>query len=154
MKRLSAIACLLISLSGCAHISTVSPPADGWKYVWTEKEDADTELSLSVSMPPIGKFNHATVYFKEYRAATNSSGIRHGHGPGGSSISADGHTGWCNSSLYGDTITPTGVTFHVSCSYSENGQLGEAEETIFIPYNLSGHGRAGTISFEYKWKKK
>jgi len=154
MKRISAIACLLISLSGCAHISTVSPPADGWKYVWTEKEDADTELSLSVSMPPIGKFNHATVYFKEYRASTNSSGISHGHGPGGSSISADGHTGWCNSILYGDTITQTGVTFHVSCSYSENGQLGEAEETIFIPYNLSGHGRAGAVSFEYKWKKK
>ena len=154
MKRLSTIACLLIILSGCAHMRTIAPPAEGWKYVWTNKEDADTELSLSVSMPPVGKFNQDTVYFKEYQASTNLSGIGQVHGSGGSSICADGPMGWCNSSINWDAITSSGVLFRVSCSYSENGQSGEAEETIFIPYNISGHGRAGAVSFEYKWKKK
>jgi hypothetical protein len=154
MKRLSTIACFLIILSGCAHIGTLSPPADGCVYVWADENDADTELQLSVSMPPVGEFNQATVYFKEYQASIVFDDIVYLQGPGGSSICADGRAGWCNSSVYGYAITPTGVTFRVSCNYSDNGHLGEAKESIFIPYTLSGHGREGAVSFKYKWKKK
>ena len=144
---------LMLALSGCFHVGRVPAPTAAWMYVPTNDQEADICLELSVSCKNHLDILKREIYFKRTeRPTVNGVCQTVTCRQGGLSVFADGPSGnWCNSSVTPKMPTPSGVSFHILCSYSENKQQGNFASDIFVPYLIVGSSINGDLRYSWKW---